>query len=68
MGFFKEVSIMIITKLIRREVNMRGKIKLKIWQVKGLQVLTRLKKMPVCDIAIRRLKTDLRSLQLCFLR
>lgn len=31
-GFFEEANIMIITKLVRREVSMRDKINMKIWQ------------------------------------
>lgn len=42
---FLQGSIMIITKLVWREVSMRGvERKVKIWQVKSLQVLMRLKK------------------------
>lgn len=44
MGFCQEESIMLITKLVRREASPRRKISVEIWQVQSLQVLTRLKK------------------------
>ena len=47
---------------------MLGKINMKIWQGQRFAGLGEVEEMLVCDILEKRLKSDLRSLQLCFLR
>lgn len=51
-----------------RSVSLWGKINMKIWRGPRFAGLGEVEEMLVCGILVKRLKSDLRSLQLCFLR